>query len=79
MSFFDALDYLTSNWLLPLGGVFAVFFVGFVMKKKDIMSELSNENKLKIGTWFGAFYFVIRYIAPIAILLVLLNQLGVFS
>ncbi|PID95635.1 MAG: sodium-dependent transporter [Bacteroidetes bacterium] len=79
MSFFDALDYLTSNWLLPLGGVFAVFFVGFVMKKKDIIAELSNENQLKIGKWFGIFYFVIRYIAPIAILLVLLNQLGVFS
>ncbi len=78
MSFFDALDYLTSNWLLPIGGLFAVFFVGFVMKKKDIIAELSNENELKIG-WFSAFYFVIRYIAPIAILLVLLNQLGVLS
>ncbi len=78
MSFFDALDYLTSNWLLPFGGVFAVLFVGFVMKKEEVKKELSNENELKIG-WFSAFYFVIRYIAPIAIVLILLNQLDVFS
>ncbi len=56
----------------------AVLFVGFVMKKEEVKKELSNENELKIG-WFSAFYFVIRYIAPIAIVLVLLNQLGVFS
>ncbi len=70
--------YLTSNWLLPFGGVFAVLFVGFVMKKEEVKKELSNEDELKIR-WFSAFYFVIRYIAPIAIVLILLNQLGVFS
>lgn len=77
-SFFDALDYLTSNWLLPLGGVFAVFFVGYVMRKDDVAEELSNENSFSIK-WFGAYRFVIRYLAPVAILLILLNQLGVFD
>lgn len=78
MSFFDALDYLTSNWLLPLGGVFAVIFVGYVMRKEDVAAELSNDNSFPIK-WFSAYRFVIRYMAPLAILLILLNQLGVFD
>lgn len=78
MNFFDALDYVTSNWLLPIGGVFAVIFVGYVMKKKDVADELSNNNAFPIK-WFGAYHFIIRYMAPVAILLILLNQLGVFD
>lgn len=78
MSFFDALDYLTSNWLLPLGGVFAVIFVGYVMRKEDVAAELSNNHSFSIK-WFAAYRFVIRYLSPVAIILVLLNQLGVFD
>lgn len=78
MSFFDALDYLTSNWLLPLGGVFSVVFVGYIMKKEDVLQELSNDNTLKIK-WYGIFRFIIRYIAPIAIFSILLNKLGIFE
>lgn len=78
MSFFDALDYLTSNWLLPLGGVFAVLFVGYVMQKEEVKAELSNNDSFVIK-WFGIYRFVIRYLAPVAIVLILLNQLGVFD
>lgn len=78
MQLFDALDYLTSNWLLPLGGVFAVVFVGYVMKKEDVQAELSNEQSFTVK-WFSSYRFVIRYLAPVAIVLILLNQLGVFG
>lgn len=32
MSFLDAMDYLSSNILLPLGGIFVTLFVGWIIK-----------------------------------------------
>lgn len=79
MNFFDLMDFMTSNWLLPLAGVFAVIFVGYVMKKEDVKDELSNSGAVKINSWFGVYMFAVRYIAPIAVILILANQLGVFN
>ncbi|PVX52361.1 NSS family neurotransmitter:Na+ symporter [Balneicella halophila] len=78
LTFFDALDYLTSNWLLPIGGAFAIIFVGFILKKEDVKAELSNDHSFQIK-WFGMYYFVVRFIAPLAIVLILLNQVGAFD
>jgi NSS family neurotransmitter:Na+ symporter len=75
---FDLLDFTSANIMLPLGGFFIVIFLGWVLPKKDVVEEISNDGKLKIKL-FGTFYFIIRYIAPIAIGLIFLNGLGVLN
>ncbi|MCR4828821.1 MAG: sodium-dependent transporter [Bacteroidales bacterium] len=71
-TFFDWMDYLTATVLPPVCALLTVLFFGWFMKKEDIVDELSNHGKLKIG-WFGVYYKVlVRWVAPVALLLVLI-------
>ncbi len=78
MSIFDLLDGLSSNILLPLGGLFIVLFVGWVMKKSDVEDELTNHGKIKIG-YLGLYRFLLRYIVPVAIALVFLYSIKIIK
>lgn len=69
---FDFFDYLSANILLPLGGLSIVFFVGWFMKKSPVYDEFTNQGTLK-GTLFRTYYFLIRYVAPIAIAAILVD------
>lgn len=73
-NFFDALDFLTTNILLPLGGVLIALFAGWAMKETKVMRELEMKNQPVYIAW----RISVRVIAPLAILAVLLNFLGVF-
>ncbi len=75
---FDNLDWMSANLLLPLGGVFIVVFLGWIMGPKIIADEVTNQGQVKM-TFLKLFIFIIRYLAPIAILLVFLNGVGVFG
>ena len=75
-TFFDLADYIVSNLALPLGSLFISIFVGYVMDKKVVMEELQSGSKLK--SWmFSGWYVIIRYLCPIAILLIFLNSIGI--
>lgn len=76
LSFFDFLDSLTAKILMPLGGLLISLFAGWVMKKDLMLAELSNNGKYKTA-YFKAYIFLVRYLTPIAIFIVLLNELGV--
>lgn len=69
---FDLLDYLTSNIMLPLGGMLIAIFATWCMRTESIESELA----MKSG--FNAWYFITRYISPVAVFIVFLNAIGVF-
>ena len=72
---FDFLDKFSSNFLLTVGGLLAVLFVGWKMKKADVREEFTNAGSLKInGRFFGVFWFLIRYVAPIAIAIIFLTN-----
>lgn len=62
--FFDLFDYISSNILLPIGGLLVALFIGYFIKKEDLKDELSNGGTLQIDTAFNLFYFTIRYITP---------------
>ena len=64
------------NIMLPLGGFFIVVFIGWFMGKKAVEDELSNEGSLK-ARFTIVFKFLVKFIAPIAIAIVLLNQVGI--
>ena len=69
---FDFFDYLSANILLPLGGLAIVLFIGRYMKKEVVYQEYTNQGTLQ-GTLFKAYYFLIRYVAPVAIVAVFLD------
>lgn len=74
-NFFDWSDYVTSNILLPLGGFLMVVFVGFVIEKERVASALKEH----MGWFYPVWYFNVRYVAPIALIGVMLNLLGVIQ
>lgn len=76
--FLDFLDMFCSNFLLLLGGLLAVLFVGWKMKKEDVYDEFTNGGtKLANKRIFPLIYTVIKYIAPIALAIIFFtNFLG---
>jgi neurotransmitter:Na+ symporter, NSS family len=74
-SIFDLADYLVSNLALPLGALFISLFVGYKIPRKLVKKELEHGSK-GIGLLFYIWYFLIRYIVPIAIIAVFLNTIG---
>lgn len=74
---FDLFDYVSSNILLPAGGFILAVFVGWVMNKQTVKDQLTNHGTLKVYT-MRPILFCIRYIAPIAILLIFLYVMGIF-
>jgi len=65
---FDNVDYLTSNIMLPLGGLLITVFAGWVMCRNSTADELGSS-----GTLYKAWRLLARFIAPIGILFVLIN------
>ena len=77
MTLFDLFDFSTSNILLPVGGLFLALFTGWAFGRKNVVQELTNHATLQ-NTWIvTAFFFVIRIITPVLVLLILLHGLGV--
>ena len=74
LNIFDFLDSLCSNWLLPLGGLLFTLFVGWWMSKADVRDELTNGGSRNVRL-FGLVYFLMRYLAPVGILVVFLTNL----
>lgn len=74
LSIFDFFDQLCSNWLLPLGGLLFTLFVGWYMSKDDVRDEFTNGGRHNVRI-FGFIYFLMRYIAPIGLIVVFLSIL----
>jgi NSS family neurotransmitter:Na+ symporter len=75
---FDFADSLTSTFLMPLCAFLISLFVGWKMERKDVLDELSNGGTLKLRL-FNLFMILLRYFVPLAIIIIFLNQLGVFG
>ncbi|WP_246944868.1 sodium-dependent transporter [Bacillus pinisoli] len=68
LNFFDAVDFLASNILLPLGGLLTALFVGWALKPKQA-TEMADLSESTIGKlWI----FALRFVAPVLIVFVLL-------
>ncbi len=71
---FDLMDFVSSNILLPLGGVLIVIFVGWRLGKAKFFEEVTNEGTIK-ASLKKVIFFIIRYLAPIAITIVFIRGL----
>ena len=68
---FDNVDYLTSNIMLPLGGLLITIFAGWIMCRNSTADELGGS-----GAIYKAWRLLARFIAPIGILFVLFNAVS---
>ncbi len=75
MTFFGLLDYLAANIMLPLGGLLIAIFAGRVMHRSSTMDELAIGDGIRYAVWHN----VIRYVTPVAVVLVFLHAIGLFS
>lgn len=74
MGFFDLFDFITAKFMMPLGGILITVFVGWYLDRKLALSELTNEGTC----WCRAarvMLFLIRWVAPVGVGAVFLNQL----
>lgn len=71
---FDNLDFLTINVMLPLGGLLIAVFAGWVMCRNSSADELGGA-----GVSYKLWRFLVRYVAPIGILIVFLKTAGILS
>lgn len=67
----DFLDKLTTNIMLPLGGMLIAIFTGWIMRR----SIVTKEVKMKNFTLFNVWVVMVRIVAPIGIAIVMYNSL----
>ncbi len=78
LNIFDLMDWISANLLLPIGGLFIAVFVGWILGRKKVQEEVANGGKLS-GMLLSAFMFLVKFIAPIAIAIVLMNKVGLLN
>jgi neurotransmitter:Na+ symporter, NSS family len=72
-TFFELIDYLTANLMLPIGGFCIAVFAGWIMKQEHSRQELDFPDNSNYQAW----RFLVCYIAPTAVFFVFLNVVGV--
>ena len=70
MTFFELIDFITANVMLPAGGLLVALFAGWVMRPQDSAEEL------EAGCWYPYWQLLIRYVAPIAVAIILWDATG---
>ncbi|HLU79284.1 MAG TPA: sodium-dependent transporter [Burkholderiaceae bacterium] len=73
---FDLMDFLSSNVLLPLGGILIALFTGWVWGRDAFSRAVSNEGSLDNRRLAGGLVLILRYVSPLLIFIVMLNGLG---
>lgn len=76
MTLFDIFDFVTAKIMLPLGGFFIALFIGWYVDYRQVEEEISNYGTLKVHT-VRILLFALRYVAPIAIAIIFINELGI--
>ncbi len=71
MSILDMFDFASNSILMPIVALFTCIFVGYVIKPKCLIEEIELTGKFKSKTLFT---IVIKYIAPICIILILISS-----
>jgi neurotransmitter:Na+ symporter, NSS family len=65
-TFFDVVDYLTQNIMLPLGGLLVAVFVGYVVPRAVVQAQLGFTGDLREQVW----YVLVRLLAPLSVLII---------
>ncbi len=75
LTIFNFCDRLTSNFLMTFGGLLFVLFVGWKMDRRAVRDEFTCGGTVRFNcVVFDAFWFLLRYIAPVAIVIIFLTN-----
>ncbi len=78
LGFFDLFDFLVAKLLMPIGGTLMCIFLGWIVDEKVLKSEMTNNGTIK-SPLYPVYRFIIRYFAPVCIIIIFANELGLFS
>jgi NSS family neurotransmitter:Na+ symporter len=78
LNFFDLMDWISANLLLPLGGLFISLFIGWKFGRRKVQSEIARGGNIS-GIFLSIFMFLVKLIAPVAIAIVFLNGIGLLK
>lgn len=73
---FDCYDFLSSNILMPSVGLFICLFIGWLWGKPHVRKALSNNGALQNGGLVDIYFFLVKFVSPLLVVLVLLKGLG---
>ena len=65
MTFFDTMDYVSNNIILPLGGIFIAVFAAWILD-----GRIRDEEMARDGGLYGVWRVVTRFVAPVAVAIV---------
>lgn len=74
LTIFDFLDTITTNFMLPIGGILICAYMGWIAPKSFFQKELTNDGKLRSRA-LGLIHFIVKWIAPVLITAILIGQL----
>lgn len=77
MGFFDLFDFVVAKLLMPIGAFIMCLFVGWVVDEKVLRGELTNNGTIR-QPLYPIYRLIVRYLAPIGITIIFLNELGMF-
>ena len=77
-SLFDVFDFVTGQLLLPFGGFLTCIYLGWFAPRKIVRDEFTNWGTLS-GRFFSLYLLLVRFVCPICIMLIFLNQLGLIG
>ena len=76
-AFLETIDEIVSVWIIPLAGLFTALFLGWVVDKQILKKEFMHGRK---GTaLFSVWYFFIKIVAPLLILVIFLQKSGLIN
>jgi len=74
-TFFDLLDYLTANIMLPLGGFAMAIFAAWLMPRIASKDELGMGDSIGYRVWI----FLVKYVTPVSVIFVFLYAVGLIG
>ncbi len=69
---FDLFDLVTASYLMPIGALATTIFLGWFYPKVEVKDEITNGGALK-GRLFELYYFILRFVAPLALIVILVS------
>lgn len=78
LTFFDLFDFVTSNLLLPIGGLLIAVFVGWVWGWPKFKAALTNEGKIQNEGLLRVVFTILKFVTPLLVAVILLAGLNVF-
>jgi NSS family neurotransmitter:Na+ symporter len=74
---FDSLDFLATNYMLPIGGLLIAIFAGWILTHGEKEAEIKRVEAA--FHFYDIWHFLVKYVTPVAVLIILLQRTGILQ